>query len=87
MKYDQIIIGSGLGGLTSAAYLAKKGKKVLVLEKHFIPGGCATSYKRRGAIFEAGLHEMDMGSKFYDMKHIIFKKLELTNSVPFIKLP
>ena len=46
-KYDIVIIGSGLGGLTSGAYLAKKGKKVLVLESHNIVGGCATVYKRK----------------------------------------
>lgn len=38
-KYDIVIIGSGLGGLTSGAYLAKQGKKVLVLESHNIVGG------------------------------------------------
>jgi len=46
-KYDAIIIGAGLGGLTAGAKLAKEGKKVLLIEQHTIPGGCATTFKRK----------------------------------------
>lgn len=45
--YDVIVIGAGIGGLTSAALLARKGYRVLVLEGHIEPGGCASSYKRK----------------------------------------
>jgi phytoene dehydrogenase-like protein len=46
MKYDVIIIGAGLGGLTAGAKLAREGKKVIVIEQHSQPGGCATTFKR-----------------------------------------
>ncbi|MGL4393640.1 MAG: phytoene desaturase family protein [Brevinema sp.] len=87
MKYDIVVIGAGLGGLTSAAMLAKKGKKVLVLEQHNIPGGCATVFKRKGVTFEVGLHEMDLGLEHRDTKHVIFRKLGLDKTLPLVHLP
>jgi C-3',4' desaturase CrtD len=47
MSYDIIVIGAGIGGLTAAALLAQHGYRVLVLESHIEPGGCASSYERR----------------------------------------
>jgi len=55
--WDAIVIGAGLGGMTAAAKLAKEGKKVLLLEKHVIPGGYATCFKRKGFTFEVSLHQ------------------------------
>lgn len=57
-SYDAVIVGAGNGGLSAAAYLAKDGKKVLLLEKHNLPGGCATSFRRGRFEFEGTLHEM-----------------------------
>jgi len=56
--YDVIVIGAGNAGLTSAAYLAKRGVKVLVLERHNIPGGSATSFCRGRFEFEVSLHQI-----------------------------
>lgn len=56
--YDVIIIGAALAGLSSAIKLAKEGKSVLVLERHNLPGGVATSFVRDGVEIEATLHEL-----------------------------
>ena len=53
-SYDVIVIGGGLAGLTTAALSAKNGKRVLLLERNYIPGGCASSYFRNGAVFDTG---------------------------------
>ncbi|WP_238883821.1 NAD(P)/FAD-dependent oxidoreductase [Clostridium sp. YIM B02551] len=55
IKYDAIIVGAGMGGLSTAAFLAKEGKKVLVIEKHDKPGGFITSFQRKGCHFDIGL--------------------------------
>ncbi|WP_395002098.1 phytoene desaturase family protein [uncultured Helicobacter sp.] len=86
-NYDIIIIGSGLGGLSCGATLAKNGKKVLVLEQHELIGGCATCFKRKGMLIDAGLHEMDFGSEKTDMKHTVFKKLGLFEKITLVNLP
>ncbi len=54
--YDVIIIGSGISGLTAASFLAKEGKKVLILERHYTPGGYSHVFKRRGYEWDIGIH-------------------------------
>ncbi|MCR5079632.1 MAG: NAD(P)/FAD-dependent oxidoreductase [Bacilli bacterium] len=56
--YDVVVIGAALAGCAAALTLASKGKKVLVLERHNLPGGVATSFVRGGVEMEATLHEM-----------------------------
>jgi len=53
---DVIVIGSGIGGLTAAATLAKAGKKVLLLEQHEQAGGCCHTFIEKGFEFDVGLH-------------------------------
>ena len=57
-KYDVIVIGAGNGGLAAAATLAEKGKKTILFEKHNIPGGCGTSFRRGRFEFEVALHQL-----------------------------
>ncbi|MBW2593075.1 MAG: NAD(P)/FAD-dependent oxidoreductase, partial [Deltaproteobacteria bacterium] len=57
-EYDAIVIGAGNGGLTAAATLAQRGVNVLLLERHNIPGGCATSFCRGRFEFEVSLHQL-----------------------------
>lgn len=56
MKYDIIIIGSGLGGLECGYILSRAGRSVLILEKESQPGGCLRSYRRHGQTFDTGFH-------------------------------
>jgi phytoene dehydrogenase-like protein len=60
-EYDVVVIGSGLGGLTSANRLARADHKVLLLEHHHQIGGLATWFKRRGHIFDISLHGFPYG--------------------------
>ncbi len=56
-SYDAIVIGSGIGGLTAAALLAKYGgQKVLVLERHYTAGGFTHVFRRPGYEWDAGVH-------------------------------
>ncbi len=61
-KYDVVVIGSGLGGLTAANYLGKCGRSVLLLEQHYNLGGMATWFRRKGGhIFDISLHGFPIG--------------------------
>jgi phytoene dehydrogenase-like protein len=53
-----VVIGSGLGGLSAAAFLAKNGFQVDVFERHATTGGYATSFVRNGFEFDVSLHEL-----------------------------
>ncbi|MDQ3233158.1 MAG: FAD-dependent oxidoreductase, partial [Pseudobdellovibrionaceae bacterium] len=55
-RYDTIVIGSGIGGLATAACLAKSGQDVLVLERHYTAGGFTHTYARKGYEWDVGVH-------------------------------
>lgn len=85
MKYDVIIIGSGLGGLICGYILSKNGLKVLVLEKNPQIGGCLQTFKRAGTKFDTGMHyigSMDEGQILYRF----FKYLNLIDDVKISRL-
>ncbi|MFX1501651.1 MAG: phytoene desaturase family protein [Promethearchaeota archaeon] len=80
-NYEVIVIGAGLGGLGAACQLASVGKKVLLLEKHNVPGGFATSFVRGRFEFEGALHEMsDIGTE--NNKGSIYRFLERIGVLP-----
>ncbi len=84
-SYDIIIIGSGLGGLTTANRLAYCGHKVLLVEHHHRLGGLATWFKRKGHIFDISLHGFPYGMvktcKKYWNKEIMQSIVQLRNIV------
>jgi phytoene dehydrogenase-like protein len=63
-RYDAIVIGSGIGGLTAAALLSELGKRVCVLEQHYTAGGYTHSYERNGYEWDVGVHYIgDVGTE------------------------
>lgn len=61
-KYDIVVVGAGNAGLSAAMTALLAGKKVLLIEQHNLPGGCATSFKRGRFEIEPSLHELcDVG--------------------------
>ena len=61
--YDIVVVGAGNAGMSAALKCAIEGKKVLLIEQHNLPGGCATSFVRGRFEFEPSLHELcDIGS-------------------------
>jgi phytoene dehydrogenase-like protein len=84
-RYDVIVVGAGVSGLTTALALSKEGKKVLVLEKEDYIGGVCRSYKVEGYTVDTGPHiitRLDTGP----MRVLMDRYFEITpNFVPFGK--
>ena len=85
--FDAIVIGAGNGGLSAACRLAQAGKRVLLMEQHNLPGGCASSFRRGRFEFEVALHELS-GKNQPDSRGGLNKRLlELGMEVPFCVIP
>jgi all-trans-retinol 13,14-reductase len=84
-KYDVIVIGAGIGGLTCGALLAKEGLSALVAEQHAKPGGCCVSFRRKGFTFDAGIDGL-VGAERSGMLYNILEELGLEDDIEFIEL-
>lgn len=87
-KVDVVVIGAGNGGLASAASLSLEGKKVTVFERHNIPGGCGTSFRRGRFEFEVALHQLSsMGTieKPGPLRKL-FKDYGIENKIDWIEI-
>jgi prolycopene isomerase len=88
-KFDVIVVGAGLGGLSAATYLAREGLEVLLLERHVVPGGYATSFVRGRYEFEVALHELS-GIGRPDRRGGLYRYLDylgVASKVEFINIP
>ncbi|MBU3737052.1 MAG: NAD(P)/FAD-dependent oxidoreductase, partial [Methylobacterium sp.] len=64
--WDVIVIGSGAGGMGAAAALSRLGRRVLLLEKHYVAGGLTHEFERQGYRWDVGVHylgEMQPGGQ------------------------
>jgi all-trans-retinol 13,14-reductase len=82
-RFDAIVIGSGLGGLTAGALFARAGRKVLVIERNHNFGGAATVYRHGSLAIEASLHEID-GLDAADPKGPILRALGIDRGLEFV---
>lgn len=88
-KYDAVVIGAGNGGLVAAIRLLQGGLKTLIVEKHNLPGGFATSFRRGRFEFEASLHELnDFGAanNAGDVR-VLFDELGVTDKIDWLQIP
>ena len=83
-RYDVIVIGAGLGGLTAAALLARAGRKTLVIERNASVGGAASTYKVGGLMVEASLHETADPCDPIDPKHSILARIGVLDEVAWV---
>jgi len=84
-QWDVVIIGAGMGGLICGTSLARRGKKVKIIEQHHQPGGYFTIFRRKGFTFDAAFHvmgECEEGGWFYN----VLKTLDLQDRVDFCRV-
>ncbi len=75
-KSRVIVIGAGIGGLTAGALLAKRGYQVTIFDQAIVPGGCASTFKRRGFTFDVGATQV-AGLEPGGIHHRIFTELDI----------
>ena len=83
-RYDVVVVGAGLGGLTAGAILARAGRKVVVIERSNSVGGAASSYKSGDLFVEGSLHETSDPHHPRDPKHDVLTRAGVIDKVTWI---
>ncbi len=83
-RYDVVVVGAGLGGLTAGAILARAGRKVLVIERSNSVGGAASSYKSGELFVEGSLHETSDPHHPGDPKHDVLTRAGVIDAVTWV---
>jgi phytoene dehydrogenase-like protein len=83
--FDVVIIGSGVGGLATAICLAKAGKRVVVLEQHYVPGGWSHSFTLNGQRFSPGVHYVGLIGEGQSTSDL-YKQLGIANDMVFFRM-
>lgn len=85
-----IVVGAGISGLTAGIYALQSGFNVTIYESHTIPGGASTSWRRKGYLFEGGMHWLTGSSpkvpinKLWRELNAINDKVTIYNRDPFL---
>jgi phytoene dehydrogenase-like protein len=79
-RYHTVVVGGGMAGLTCAAYLAKEGKNVLLIEKNRECGGLVNSFSRDGFQFEAGVRALENAGIIFPMLKELGIELDVVKS-------
>lgn len=92
MKYDVVIIGGGLGGLSAGLKLSNEGKKVAILEKHHLIGGYSTNFRRKDKEgnfynFDVALHGIGGIRKENAFNIHLGENLGILDDIEFLEKP
>jgi phytoene dehydrogenase-like protein len=80
MKYQSLVAGGGIAGLTCAAFLAKEGRKVLLIEKNRECGGLVNTFSHNGFRFDAGIRALENAGIIFPMLNELGIKIDVVKS-------
>lgn len=81
MKYDSVVVGGGIAGLTAAAYLAKAGRSVVLFEKQSRTGGLVQTFARNNVWFDSGLRSIENSGIVFPMLKQLGIEVEFSKSM------
>ena len=81
MKYDSVVVGGGIAGLTAAAFLAKSGQSVVLFEKQPKTGGLVQTFQRNSVYFDTGLRSIENSGIVFPMLKQLGIDIEFQKSI------